>query len=328
MGAAVMALMVCGCTDDSAASETDLGETLFPGNHQSRAGAVVETGTSVRVILTTATDQVSGNSTKTGDEEWSSTARVKKNVQYFIHGYMPADAATGSTLEAQPSGIANGAILSLNGVDAVTQTDLSVIVGVQDLTNSTDAFDVRMGQFGYLGKDRGKNFAHLLMYRIQSSIHFELLIDNGYSQLRTIKLKKATLTAEQGNKCDIMVNMRANNSGSNPITTINYIPTEGTTDVDIFEDEEGVALSTDVPLTFNVNFVPILRNYLTLNVTYDVYDSKGNFIHSRTASNKLGSALPALLHGEQTTLTLTVRPTYLYVLSDPDLDNPTIGITN
>ena len=322
----ILTVLVSACSEESSSETMAQSETLQLGAMKTRAGLEVESGTAIRLILASGTDQVSGEITKTGDDEWQSTARVKKDVQYYIYGFMPANAAQTSSVTALPSGIANGAALTLYGVNIISRTDLSVVVGVQQLTNASDVFNVQMGQFGYIGKDRGQNYAHLLLDRIQSSIHFELFIDNTYSQLRTIKVKQAELLASKGNSCDVVVTLRANNAGTNPITTIDYTLRDGSTDVSIYSNVAGTALMTDTPLTFDANFLPVLKNYLKLKVTYDVYDSKGNYIHTRTAENQLGSALPSLLRGEQTTLTLTVKPTYLYILSDPDLDNPTVTI--
>ena len=61
--------------------------------------------------------------------------------------------------------------------------------------------------------------------------------------------------------------------------------------------------------------------------TYDVYDRKGNLIRENSeATNKLPNL--AAVRGQKVQVNLTVNPTYLYVLSDPDLDNPTITIDN
>jgi hypothetical protein len=73
-------------------------------------------------------------------------------------------------------------------------------------------------------------------------------------------------------------------------------------------------------------FVPDLDNELMLVTTYDVYDRNGNKISERTATNDLPPLNVA--RGQRVTLSLTIEPTYLYVLSDPDLDNPTVNVSN
>jgi hypothetical protein len=83
-------------------------------------------------------------------------------------------------------------------------------------------------------------------------------------------------------------------------------------------------ITTPVDFEAMCCFVPSLSNELTLVTTYDVYDKNDNKIDERSASNKLPNI--NVTRGECVTRTLNVNPTYLGVLSDPDLDNPTITI--
>ena len=58
-----------------------------------------------------------------------------------------------------------------------------------------------------------------------------------------------------------------------------------------------------------------------------VYDRKGNLIRKGCeATNKIPDLEAS--RGQRVQLNLTVNPTYLYVLSDPDLDNPTVKVEN
>jgi hypothetical protein len=67
---------------------------------------------------------------------------------------------------------------------------------------------------------------------------------------------------------------------------------------------------------------------LVLTSEYDVYDKDGNLIRQNcTAENKLPvTPDEQWKSGNRIVVPLTVEPTYLYVLSEPDLDNPTIII--
>ena len=73
---------------------------------------------------------------------------------------------------------------------------------------------------------------------------------------------------------------------------------------------------------------------LVLQCTYDVYDKNvttehldGNLVRANcVAENKLPENRVKAEVNQRTLLTITVNPTYLYVLSEPDLDNPTITI--
>jgi hypothetical protein len=72
-------------------------------------------------------------------------------------------------------------------------------------------------------------------------------------------------------------------------------------------------------------FAPNTCKNFTLRTTFDVYDKEGNLTRKgAVAENKISLAAVDLAAGEVYTVNLTIRPTYLYVLSDPDLENPTI----
>jgi len=66
--------------------------------------------------------------------------------------------------------------------------------------------------------------------------------------------------------------------------------------------------------------------------TYDVYDKKGNLIRENcTATNtidiaNLFSGQTETLRGRRYTINLTINPTYLYMLSEPDLNDPTVVV--
>ena len=65
---------------------------------------------------------------------------------------------------------------------------------------------------------------------------------------------------------------------------------------------------------------------LTMTTTYDVYDIKGQNLGERTSVNKIEFNVAEIKPGQEKKLTLTVKPTYLYILSDEDLDSPVITI--
>ena len=85
--------------------------------------------------------------------------------------------------------------------------------------------------------------------------------------------------------------------------------------------------------------VPGSTDNFVLRTTYDVYDTnvttahpEGNLIRKDcVAENKINTNLIAeltqLRAGELFTVNLLIKPTFLYMLSEPDLDNPTITIT-
>ena len=135
------------------------------------------------------------------------------------------------------------------------------------------------------------------------------------------------------NAYDVNVEVRPNSTGSDPVSPAWSSSDSNVKNVSFFNDAEGTVLTTtSANLTLKIGtdeeelheiFVsPALSNSMMLVCTYDVYDKKNNLVREGcTAENKLPVSL---VRGQMVTVNLTVNPTYLYVLSEPDLDNPTI----
>ena len=99
----------------------------------------------------------------------------------------------------------------------------------------------------------------------------------------------------------------------------------------LYNNTEGLLLTTSYqPLQGYM--APIGMTEFTLVSQYDVYDTNGNLIReNQTAENKINvnslfTTTISLQKGTRYILYLTVNPTYLYMMSEPDLDNPTIEI--
>ena len=168
------------------------------------------------------------------------------------------------------------------------------------------------------------------MDHLFASINFKFMVDEEYKTLRTIKLKSLTLTTPKAS-VNATVTLTPNPTDADPVTTVSYTVTPantGTNTAMFFESLEGVDI-TDASITKAFCcFVPQnnVSKALTLITTYDVYDRYGNKIRENsTAINQLPSNLSAA-RGQRLTLDLKVIPTYLYQLSEKDLDNPTIII--
>ena len=160
---------------------------------------------------------------------------------------------------------------------------------------------------------------YLLMDHLYASVKFSLKVSEEYAQLRTIKLKTMTLSVNQAS-VNAAVTLH-NTEGTSPITSVTYTLTTGDNcAAEIFNDAEGQALSSTTPIAVSACFVPTLSSDLTLFSTYDVYDSKGNLIRANCkATNKIPNLEAS--RGQRVQLNMKVDPTYLYVMSDKDLDN-------
>jgi hypothetical protein len=163
-------------------------------------------------------------------------------------------------------------------------------------------------------------FMYLLMDHLYASMNFSLITHPEYAQVRTIRLKTMKLKVDKASVVNATVTLTHNTVGNSPITAATFTPTDGSCNAEIFNNADGLALSSTTPIEVSACFAPSLSNDLTLVSTYDVYDSQDNLIRRGcTSTNKI----PALnaKRGERVQINLTVNPTYLYVLSHKDLDN-------
>ena len=296
-----------------------------------------------------------------GVSVWKSTIVVEKDKQYYIYGFMPRSGAENATI-ASLNGtggddFANGAVITLNNYDALTTADVSVIVGLRWATanekiNGIDedtGSDVPLGYFSYVGQDEGENRLFVLLKHIYAGLHFATKVDPTYAALRTIRITKVELTAVNiSPTVDLRITLTANSDGTDPLTNVEYLststPTENKT-IALYEktneqNDLGVKVPKDDYYDFLGCLVPAATNSFVLKTTYDVYDNnittehpEGNLIRKGcVAENQIRSGIvnnfPTLQAGELFTVRLLIKPTFLYVLSEPDLDNPTITISN
>ena len=248
---------------------------------------------------------------------WHSQAAVTVGTNYNIFGFMP------KLEQMEPSITKNGdnVSLTLANIKTVTEYDVCFITGVKDLHLSGDTL---LGAFSYVGKS-DHNDILMLMDHLYGSLRFTMKMGADYAALRTIKLKSMTLQAPKATATATIV-LTPNNTGENPIQGITFSTAGTSCSATFFTNLEGQALSTSAyDCEATCYFAPAVADNLTLITTYDVYDSKGNKIRENCeATNNLPSLGAA--RGQQVTINMTVSPTYLYVLSDPDLDNPTITV--
>ena len=215
----------------------------------------------------------------------------------------------------------------MTGISAVTADDICFVTGVKDGAKNNPG-NLYQGQFSYRGKV-DNNYVCLLMDHLFASVKFTFAVDDTYAALRTIKLKKLELSTTKAS-VNATITLTPNTTDSDPVTSVTYTTVSGTAaTAAFFNSTEGLPLNkrsegaTAIP-DFCC-FAPILNNELTLKTTYDVYDRYDNLIRKNSvATNKLPYIQTQ--RGQSVTLNLTVNPTYLYQLSEPDLDNPTIKI--
>lgn len=264
---------------------------------------------------------------------------------YFLYGFIPSEVANSSSVRGNDT-YADGAVLTINDLDAVTPSDVCVIVGAKDGTSEDNDNGLQTGQFATnLKSSEQHNYIFLLFDHLYSALRFRFSVDDTYDKLRTIKLRDLELKACGSNeysavkaKYNAEIRLKKTTDNSSPIESVTFIPDGGSSNIGYKNIFHGVTeLSTTYPASYMGCFVTGSSSYFELRSTYDVYDKASptpNLIREGCkAVNKLDlvdifKEHVVLNRGQMYTVNLKVQPTYLYVLSDPDLDAPTIKIVN
>lgn len=266
---------------------------------------------------------------------------LPNNSKYRLYGFMPKENLfvqednNGATIAPYGGNFTNGAVITFTGLNAVIAKDLCVIVGAQGYTGTeVPNMSSRLGKFDYYPESDGTNL-FLLVDHIYAGLQFNMTLDVNYAALRDIKVKNILLKPENaGNDVveavDAVVTIAANNTNQSPLSVA--FPTDRykkgkNPEPAVLYDGKAKSLSTDSP-TFMACLCPGANTKFTLETTYDVYDRKGNIIREGETVRNAISLDYDLEAGKLHTVNIKVMPTYLYVLSDPDLESPTFVVVN
>lgn len=336
-------LLLTGCGEKSEEDviEPDPGNRLELGSltRTDNATPYADTNCKIRTYLTEANSVVEedGYFIYTG-VEWDSNLSVKEEHQYYLYGYMPY--SLGGTFTKPSTGdYSDGVDISFTNMDNITNLDVCVVVGVQRIESPTEEADVQEGIYSYMSGIKGKNYVNLLMGHLYSALQLSFKIDEEYSVLRKIRLKEVKLNSTYG-KVNTTVHIRRGTgvgtptftrvSESAPKDSVYFLDAnrEGSTDSKVLIDRSNYVNAETLsrlvycaPSIFDAN-----GTYVTITSTYDVLDKEGNNLGERTSTNKLKIMASSMAPGNIKNVVITVKPTYLYVLSDNDLDNPVLEI--
>lgn len=283
---------------------------------------------------------------------WTSTVPLKSltdNKRYYLYGYMPKSNVNGNvSIAPYNNDYKKGAVLTLSDLNAVTPDDVCVIVGAEGYGSGTKPnipdMSRRLGVFDYYPETDGGNI-FLLIDHLYAGLQFNFSLGEKYSQLRSIKIKTIKLIPEDGDKAVIesvtaVVTVVANSLGKNPIVPIlsgEGVNTGGSVEYKdkktgtnpkpavLFEGEKELTQTAE---KFMACFCPATNTKFILETTYDVYDRKGNLIRLNDIARNTIELKRDMNAGQIHIVNITVQPTFLYMLSDPDLDNPTFRIEN
>lgn len=254
----------------------------------------------------------------------------------------------------------DGAKMTISNLSTVTPADVCVVVGVKkapetfdpdhpenwQIDNPTNVVPfLKQGQYAYHGTEKD-NYVYLLLDHLYTNVNMELSVEEKYAELRTIVLTSVFMKTPVRETVDAVITLT--NSPTKPISNIGFTaPTGGTpTKAQIFpalpEYQQVVAVENHgEPTSIPGYFAPGLTTQdFEFEFHYDVYDKAhpgdptnypygGNCVRKNcVAINKWALPGTGVQNGKSFKVTATIRPTYLFQLSEPDLDNPTIELNS
>ena len=332
----MMSVMLGACSEDSEQTfdMLQLSEVTRAASDIIDAG---EAHSPIQIFLMSGTSKTEGNFVyNTDSKTWTSTIGVKENDNY-IYGFSPSDAAAG-TISPITSGAVDysaGAVMTLNNLNAVGGDDLCVVVGVKGATADASVTP-DFGTFEFK-KQGTSNYVSLLLDHLYAAIEFKIKIGSKYNELRDICLKKMELQSAK-TVSQAVVTLTANTAGNNPLTDVKFTSSDNAQSNTVYDYGTDASTTTGrqgrqltVGGTSFVSYcAPVdgVRSNLKLICTYDVYNKKGTRVRENcVAENSLaGLSGLTIARGKKSVVNLTVEPTYLYQLSEDELDNPGIKI--
>ena len=256
------------------------------------------------------------------DDRWSTSASAVAGTNCYIYGYMPMQDGVSAQAEPLEGGFENGTVLTLDGLDPVSLQEVCIVTGVKGGNTVRRESDITEWNYLYEVQEDGANYVNFLLDHLYAGLTMNFTVSESYARLRTIKLKEVALLPAETTKTSVRITQAAQTAPVFAFTS----GTAAATTPRLMNSDEGEALSAETPIATECYVLPCLTG-LTLKCTYDVYDKKGVLLQKDcTVENNLLNWV-SMTPGVRTVLSLAVNPTYLYILSDNDLNNPSINIT-
>ena len=292
--------------------------------------------------------------------KWYTSVENIQAATYYLYGYYPHEGGiicniSSSETSGDNTSYSTGAVLTLSNQPSATLNDMCVVVGAKNGYNNGYNPDadysiggLKRGDFSYVAAAATTdspptahgNYVYLLFDHLYSCLRLQFQVDATYNSLRRIKLKELEIQAYAGDeqyplKNEVKVTLQARNDGGDPIQSIVYTPS-GTADPEewstFFTSSEGELVTTSYGTPKDCYFAPKDITKIILKSTYDIYDTNGNLIRKEATAenalvfNDLFNPEPVALRSKRYIVKLTIQPTYLYMLSEPDLDNPKLEV--
>lgn len=293
------------------------------------------------------------------DNTWGTTVSIRPG-DFYLFGYMPSNVGSvNAHIEKRPGSDTwtDGARMTISNLNTVTPADVCVVVGAYKaevpnpkpvdwsplpIDDPTVVEQLRQGIYGYHGTEQD-NFVYLLLDHLYTNVNMELAVEEKYAALRTIVLTEVYMKTPVRNTVDAVITL--GKSATSPIEYISIgAPTGDTpTRAQIFpslpEYKQIVAVENHgEPTSIPGYFAPGLTTQdFEFEFHYNVYDKEGENLSNPEnpvfgnlvredciAINKWSLPGTGVKNGKSFKVTAIIRPTYLFQLSDPDLDNPSI----
>lgn len=275
-----------------------------------------------------------------GNNVWRSSLEVEKNLNYNVYAHSPLPGAHIDTLVYESD---NNTYLQFTGLSIITQTDpLISTEAAGDSTGFEPSFTAHKFQIGNISSVSGqsgttKTKVYLRMDHLYAKATLLFSIDSTYNTLRTIRIKSVSITTQEngtlqgqhsisftGWTADGEISLKQPYAyGGSPITLnlMSNAPTD-LYDTDDNQNSLGYVTLTTTDKEFGwFCFLPSIKPECNMSVTYDVVDRKGNVLSTRTATNSgMLSGITSAAHGKNYKIHVIVRPTYIYQLSDDDVE--------
>lgn len=280
----------------------------------------------VHCFMTHAADvDFQGDFSHVGSSSWFSKIPLDDGT-YQVYGFMPSTKLTNVKIFPQTN-YETGARIIASGFPALTDADPCVIVGVKGASGNSSpiaGMDMQLGTFSYNAGNEGDHL-YVLLDHLYAALHLRFNINSDYSKLRTIKLTRLSLTAQSVKTVDVIATLTAGSADPLQVAITNHVIGMG--DEIVLFNGTGAKEKQLYPTTtldFLACVAPDANRTFVMKTTYNVYDRQGNLIReNRTVENTLNiSESTMLARGKKLIFNLTVNPTYIYVLSDPDLSDP------
>lgn len=282
--------------------------------------------TKIHCFMTHGTNvDFQGDFSYKGESSWFSKIPLDDGT-YQVFGFMPS-AELGKVSIAPQTNYQTGAVITATGLPVLTVTDPCVIVGVKGAGNNVTPIanmNMQLGAFSYNAGNEGDHL-YVLLDHLYAALHLRFNINSDYSKLRTIKLTRLSLTAQSVKTVDVIATLTAGSADPLQVAITNHVIGMG--DEIVLFNGTGAKEKQLYPTTtldFLACVAPDANRTFVMKTTYNVYDRQGNLIReNRTVENTLNiSESTMLARGKKLIFNLTVNPTYIYVLSDPDLSDP------